>query len=254
MQSETGKPYRWLAEYYDRIFAPWRGPFVAARRHILRRVMPRVRSACDLACGTGDTALELDAGGVRVYAIDASPGMCRATREKARRARAAVRVIHANMAAFSLPEPVDLVTCECDALNHLPRCRDLRRVVRAVSQALRPGGHFYFDVNTARGFDSYWRGDHWMEAPGVIAVMRSGHKGNHAWSDVEWVIREGRLWRRRTERVDEVCWPAAEIEATLYREGFDRVQAWDAAPFLRDTKIPRNCRTFYLARKARTVE
>jgi SAM-dependent methyltransferase len=245
----TVKPYRWLAEYYDRIFAPARGPFVAARRRILRRVMSQVRSACDLACGTGDTAVELAAAGIRVYAVDDSAGMCRATREKTRTCVPKVRVIHSDMRAFSLPEPVDLVTCECDALNHIPRRGDLRAVARSVGRALRPGGHFFFDVNNVAGFESYWRGDLWLEAPGVVAVLRSRHRGNRAWSDVEWFLRDGAAWRRRSERLEEVCWTAEEIERTFQRAGFDRVEAFDAAPSLNHADVRPGCRTFYLARR-----
>jgi len=54
------------------------------------------------------------------------------------------------MRTFCLPEPVDLVTCEYNALNHLPQKADLARTVRAVARALRPGGYFYFDVNNGK--------------------------------------------------------------------------------------------------------
>jgi hypothetical protein len=36
------------------------------------------------------------------------------------------------MRSFRLPEPVDLVLCEFDALNHVPRKADLARVARAI--------------------------------------------------------------------------------------------------------------------------
>jgi hypothetical protein len=86
-------------------------------------------------------------------------------------------------------------------------------------------------------------------------VMRSGHSdgGGRAWSDVEWFIRRGKLWRRYRERVEEVCWDAAEIRLALQQAGFDQVRAWDAAPFFKDNPhIGPGCRTFYLARKAKS--
>jgi SAM-dependent methyltransferase len=165
------KPYRWLAEYYDRVFGKGRAPFAAGRRAVLKKLMPSVRSVCDLACGTGDTALEFAGRGLRVYGVDLSPGMCAATRVKVRRAGADVRVIRADMRSFVLPEPVDLITCEFDALNHVPRRADLRLVARAASRALRPGGIFFFDVNNSAGFAAYWKGAFWIEAPGIVAVM-----------------------------------------------------------------------------------
>ena len=67
------------------------------------------------------------------------------------------------MRTFRLPKAMDLITCEFDALNHVPRKADLRRVARAVARALRAGGHFLFDVNNSLGFERYWAGAVWMQ-------------------------------------------------------------------------------------------
>lgn len=245
------KPYRWLAVYYDEFFWAWRRPIDAARESLLREIMPGVASACDLACGPGYTALTFAAQGVETYAVDLSPAMCRLAREKAKRASLALRVIRADMRDFRLPSPVDLVTCEYDALNHVPRKADLAKVARAVARALGAGGHFYFDVNNSPGFARYWKGVVWIERPGVILAMRNGHNkaADRAWCDVEWFVRQGTLWKRHRERVEEVCWSEEEIRTALERAGFDRVLSWDAAPFFQDPLIGPGCRTVYLARK-----
>src|SRR5208283_2182870 len=112
------RPYRWLAQYYDEIFSSFRFPIDAARERVLGRILPQVETAC---------------------ALDLSPLMCRLAREKAGRARLPVRVFRADMRHFRLPQSVDLVTCEYDALNHVPRRADLRFVAKAVQRALRPG-------------------------------------------------------------------------------------------------------------------
>ena len=192
------QPYRWLARYYDEFFSSFRSPIDAARKRLLRRIIPRVGTACDLACGTGTTALALARQGITVYAVDLSPVMCRLARKKAKRAGVTMHVLQADIRSFRLPHAVDLVTCEYDALNHVPRQADLRKVARAVARALRAGGHFFFDVNNSLGFERYWTGAVWLERPGVVVGMRNGHspKADRAWSDVEWFIQRGELWRR----------------------------------------------------------
>ncbi len=249
------KPYRWLAQYYDQLFSSFRLPLDLAREHVLRRILPHVEAACDLACGTGTTAMILARKGIRTYAVDLSPLMCRLARGKAAHASLPVHVLRADMRSFRLPEAVDLVTCEADALNHVPHKRDLRSVAKAVARALRPGGHFFFDVNNAIGFKRYWSATVWFERPGVAVVMRNAHNphADKAWSDIEWFIRDGIYWRRHHERVDEVCWDADQIRRVFRDTGFDKLWAWDAAPFFKNNPLIRpGCRTFYLARKSQT--
>jgi SAM-dependent methyltransferase len=247
------RPYRWLAQYYDQLFTFHLSFFERARQTVLGRLLPEVQSACDLACGTGNTALRLARQGIRMCGVDLSQIMCRLAREKARGFRLPLRVIHADMCNFRLPERVDLVLCEFDALNHVTRKEDLARVVRCVARTLRPGGHFYFDVNNRLAFEVVWPGAWFMEKPGVALVMhgRYDRARDRGVSDCEWFLREGKLWRRHSEHIEQVAWTAAEMRRTLHAAGFDRVRAYDAVPFFQgDPKIRPGCRTFYLARKA----
>lgn len=247
------RPYRWLAEYYDQIFTFHIGWFEKARRMVLGDILPRVESACDLACGTGTTALRLARRGIRMCGVDLSPTMCRLAREKARRLRLPLTVIHADMRDFRLPQPVDLVLCEFDALNHVSSKQDLALVARSVARTLNPGGHFYFDVNNRLAFEVVWPGAWFFEKAGVALVMQGGfdHARQRGVSDIEWFVREGKLWRRHHEHVEQVAWTATEMRRTLSAAGFDRIQAYDATPFFTgDPKIRAGCRTFYVARKA----
>ncbi|MEO7651941.1 MAG: class I SAM-dependent methyltransferase [Bryobacteraceae bacterium] len=249
MASDT---YRWLAKYYDHLFDRQQD-FAAAREHILGPILSNVESACDLCCGTGGTAVELARRGIKTFAVDLSPDMCRLTREKSRLAQLPIKVLRADMRDFQLPQPVDLIVCEFDALNHVPRKQDLRRVAECVSRALRPGGHFAFDVNNRAAFERIWAKTWFVEKDPVALVMHGGHEPgtDNAWIDVEWFVRDGKSWRRHHEHIEEVCWSAAEIRSELTAAGFGRPRSWDAAPFFDDALTRPGNRTFWLARKKR---
>jgi len=190
--------------------------------------------------------------GIRVYAVDLSAPMCKLSREKAQRACLPVRVLRADMRSFRLPEPADLVLCEYDAVNHVPKKADLQRVAASVQRALQPGGYFFFDVNNAPGFKRYWTGTVWVERPGLILMMRTGHRPqlDRAWSDIDLFVREGKHWQRHQERVEEVCWSSGEIRRIFRDAGFDRLRAWDSAPLWKNPLVREGCRTIYLARKS----
>jgi SAM-dependent methyltransferase len=248
MPSDT---YRWLAKYYDHLFE-YPGGFDEAREHVLGTILPRIDSACDLCCGTGRTAVRLASRGIKTLAIDLSPDMCRIAREKTRKTGMSVKVMRADMRDFRLPHAVDLITCECDGMNHIPRKQDLQRVAKSVARALRPGGYFAFDVNNRLAFERIWSRTWFFDKDPIAMVMHGEHEPgtDKAWTDVEWFVREGKSWKRHHERVEEVCWSPQEIRSALSGAGFDRIRSWDAAPFFNDdVTLPGN-RTFWRARKA----
>jgi SAM-dependent methyltransferase len=246
------KPYRWLAEYYDDIFNLHHGWFDDARNKIAGQALSAAAAVCDLCCGTGRVAVQLALQGYRTYGVDGSRTMCRLAREKARSARAKVRIIYADMRDFKLPEPVDVILCEYDALNHIDRKEDLASVARCAAKALKPGGSFYFDVNNARAFKEIW-GSTWMtDAPGAALIMHGGYRkeDGKGYIDVHWFLRQGQLWRRQHEYIEQVSWTQREMRSYLHSAGFTTVRAWDAKPFFKtDKHIKPGCRTFYLARK-----
>lgn len=245
-------PYTLLARYYDQFFTSHLSAYRQARQRLLGKILPQVRSACDLACGTGTTALEFARRGIRVFAVDLSPTMCGLTREKAGRAGTPLTVICGDMRTFRLPEKVDLITCEYDAVNHVLRKSDLVRVARAAARALHPGGYFYFDVNNRRHLEKDWPGISYAVKRGVVMVMRGSYDRRHAKGcvDFDWFVREGGCWRRFRERVEEVWWTASEIHRALRAAGFGNIHAWDASILYRgQPRLSGGCRTFYLTQK-----
>lgn len=248
----TQRPYTVLARFYDRLMPQVAAMNRHARRRVLGKILGSARSVCDLGCGSGETALDFASRGRRVYAVDNSPALCRLVRKKARRRKLPVRVLCKDMRRFRLPETVDLVTCEFAALNHAPRQADLLTVCRAVARALRPGGWFYFDINTPRAFAEQTPAGHWIEQRAFKLVMHGRWDARRRVCplDFEWFLPSGRRWRHVRERVLHVAWSDAEIRRALRRTGFGGIRAWDG-PAVRPPamKSQPGFDTYYLAQK-----
>ena len=255
MRIPSPRPYTLLARFYDALtaFAPAMNRH--ARERILGKSLRRIRSACDLACGSGETALDLARHGLQVYTVDLSPTLCRISRHKARRARLPVRVLCADMRRFRLPRAVDLVTCEFAALNHLPRRADLLPVFRAVARALRPGGWFLFDLNTPASLREQFNMTEWMEQHQFKLLLRGRYHRRRRTGILtfDWFVPVGKLWRHQRETVDHIAWSDAEIRRALGCAGFRRLRFWDGLDVRpRMPGAKRGYDSYYLAQKVRT--
>jgi SAM-dependent methyltransferase len=227
----VNRPFHLLARFYDRL---WEGiPEMnrQARKAVLGKRLESARVACDLACGSGETAVELARNGRRVYAVDNSPVFLRTVGKKAE--RAGVRVVRrrGDMRSFRLPERVDLLLCEFAALNALDRRSELGRVLRAAHRALLPGGTFAFDVNTPEAFTSQAVSGHWMERPEFKLVLHGAVEdgGRRVPLHLEWFLPERGRYRHVRETIVHVAWTANEIRRELARAGFVAIRMFDGA-------------------------
>jgi demethylmenaquinone methyltransferase/2-methoxy-6-polyprenyl-1,4-benzoquinol methylase len=108
----------------------------------------RDRRAADLACGTGDIALLLSAGGARVAALDITPRMLALARQKPCAGRTPPAFVLGDMSDLPFENgSFDVVTTGY-GLRNVP---DLTRAVQEVARVLRPGGMFLsLDFNRPR--------------------------------------------------------------------------------------------------------
>lgn len=247
------RPFGLLARFYDHLSAGAADMNRFAREKVLGKRLDSARVVCDLACGSGETAVELvSRGGRRVHAVDNSAVFLRTVREKARKAGVRVRTHLADMRSFSLPEEVDLLLCEFAALNALDRRADLAKVFRAAARALRPGGTFAFDVNTPLSFRTQVPVGHWMETPEFKLVMHgsSENGGLRTPLHLEWFLPGRGGYRHVRETIVHVGWTEAEIRRELGRAGFGTIRTFDGADVRpKAMRTPRGTDLYFRAAK-----
>ena len=114
-----------------------------------------VRTALDLACGTGVLCRILKKNGIESRGMDFSSGMI----DIARAESPDIRYDVADMTVYRPQLQFDLVTCTGDAVNHIPELTDVKKIFENVYAYLAPGGYFVFDlldeqeISTAEPFD-----------------------------------------------------------------------------------------------------
>ena len=95
----------------------------------------------DLGCGGGQWLENLASRGYRVCGVDASPSMIRIARKRLPSAS----FILGSFAEVELP-CCDAVTSLGEPINYLDGMRSIKRTIREVYRALRPGGLFVLDA------------------------------------------------------------------------------------------------------------
>jgi SAM-dependent methyltransferase len=127
--------------YYDLAFRSETLPEADFIEAACRKYCPfAVRRLLEPACGTGRLVAELAARGYRLTGFDLSgPALAYLRRRLARRGLGGT-IFAADMADFTLAEPVDAAYNTFDGFRHLLDERSARRHLECVADSLRPGG------------------------------------------------------------------------------------------------------------------
>ena len=130
----AGVPYRFWMDYLEKVW----------RRH-----GQKPKTVLDLACGTGTVSRLLVTRGYTPTGVDLSAGMLEAARLRASEAGLSIPFIQQDAADLELGDTrFDAAICFFDSLNYILEPERLQSAFARVSAHLRPGGSFFFDVNT----------------------------------------------------------------------------------------------------------
>jgi SAM-dependent methyltransferase len=130
------------------------------------------RTFLELAAGPGYHAVAAARRGLRATALDLSAPMIARAHEKAAAAGVAIDGVVADMAAFTLPAPVDLACNLLTSISYLTSTKALHDHFRCVARALRPGGVYVVENNHPNDF---WTRDHFQPSQWTMTANDGAH-------------------------------------------------------------------------------
>ncbi|MCL2004026.1 MAG: class I SAM-dependent methyltransferase [Oscillospiraceae bacterium] len=232
-------PYEHLAAHYDALMRDM--DYGAYAGHLLS-LAGEPKRVLDLACGTGRLALELCERGCDVVAVDASPEMLAAARNKFDTRAGALSESRApsapdmacggpplflqqDMAKLDLYGTVEAVFCTFDALNYLTDEKRFRQTLSRVRLFLESGGAFIFDLLAPEALAARDGMVFMSDAGGVYCVWRCSWEKPLLHQEITLFTQtEGGLWRREEETHTERAYQLGFVEEALRDAGFDEVR------------------------------
>lgn len=191
LNQQAADAYETCAVAYDDLTAHHDfGLWLSSLMPELRRHGLRGRRLLDIACGTGNSFMEMLAGDWEVTGCDISPAMIALARGKA---NGRARLLVADMRRLPTLGEFDLVWALTDPLNYLLDSDELAMAFEGMRRNLAPGGLVAFDLNTLRMYRTEFAETEALEtesgrlvwegrtpadvAPGSLCEARLGYDG-----------------------------------------------------------------------------
>lgn len=239
--------YDGFAWFYNRYWGP---DFCRTAMDIYQQILfPHLRADAeilDLCCGTGQIAAALSSRGYRVTGLDGSAAMLAYAQQNAPSAS----FVQADARAFTFGRVFDLVLSSFDSLNHLLTLDDLAAVFRGVAAVLPRGGIFLFDLNLEEEKESLGSSFD-LVADDHVCIVRSTYQPLRRFKryDLTLFAQNGMGgWERSDLTLTQRYHQVEAVRKTLLAEGFSDPQLFDARQDFGQQR--RDCRMYYLARKA----
>lgn len=181
----------------------------------------------DLACGTGTPTILIAKKGIKVLALDSSPGMLDVLKKKIEKEKLPITTIKGDMRDFKIDGKVDACISLFDSINYLLNEKDLARCFKSVYESLRKPGLFLFDVNTIYALKEVW---------GTGIITRENNNIYSIWKTV-WnqetmlsrlhltvFIKNGEHYDRLEEIHLERAYPLSTYEKYLKNANFKNIE------------------------------
>lgn len=192
----------------------------------------------DLACGTGNLTIPLANRGYDMIGIDKSADMLSIAREKC--TSNDVLFLNQDMTKLDLYGTADAFLCMIDGINYILNPHSLLKMFSRVKRCfLNPGGIFIFDISSEYKLS---------QIIGSNTFIHNDDKNFYTWENrflknlkisdmyLNFFVKEGKLYRRFSERHLQRAYSADEIKSILTKAGFSKITLYDGFTYKKPTK------------------
>lgn len=213
---KTMSSYYALAQFYDSLTEnvdyKVRSDYIS---NFFSKYYDSPRSVLDLACGTGNIAVNLVNEGYKVTGIDLSEEMlCEADNK----ADGKMELLKADMTDFKLDSKFDCCVCSLDSINHLLSLEDVEKCFNCVYGSLKSDGIFVFDVNTVYKHNNILAGNTFVfdEEDFFLSWDNEDEGENIIRILIDIFVFNGKSYDRLSEEFFERAYTVSELESVLY--------------------------------------
>lgn len=190
-----------------------------------------VKHVCEIACGTGSVAIELEKRGYKVTASDLSEQMLAIADNKAfDNGCRNVIFTKQDMRSFTASNKAGAVICFLDSVNCLLKPKDVKSCFESAYNILVDGGVFIFDINSKYKFENVYADNAYiLEDEGVLCAWQNFYDEDKKICDFYlsfFMENEDGLYERHEETNSERMYTVKNITSYLNSAGFDEVKTF----------------------------
>jgi len=245
--SNFNKPYSNIAEYYDILMRDINyDKWIEYLMDTIDLFNIESTPLLDLTCGTGNSILPfVKKKKEPLLGVDNSIEMLKVAKEKLPN----LTLVQANARKLPFFNRFNLVFSMFDSLNYILDLEKLIEAFNSVKEALKPGGHFLFDLNTPYGLKYVSGRDVREENKNLMSVWRNVYKKSNKILTLHLTlfVKKDANWERIDEIHEEKGYSEDEIRYGLKTLDFEVIDAFKCFEHSRPDRFTK--RILYIARK-----
>lgn len=216
--------YQQMAYVYDQFMddAPY-DQWVSFVEEMIQQANLHAKHVVDLGCGTGEITIKLAEAGYHMTGVDFSSEMLAAAEQKAHDKQQKINWLKQDLRSLEGLHHYDVAVSLCDVINYITTPGEVERVFRHVSDLLRDGGLFIFDVHSLYHVENQMIHHTFADVTDTSSYIwfcDEGEEPGEMHHDLTFFLKNGSTYEKFEETHFQKTLPVDEYQNLLKKAGF----------------------------------